>query len=773
MFVEINLPDEKDEKQKPFQEDKKNPGKVKKSYKKIKRGLQGNKVTSQFFPPKGDVATNITLILAVIIMFLMARVVLGALAAPGGTIFAIFILILFSLIAGQIVLQFAALITKLVGVDIKIPQLLGMMAVGITLKNVPYSYGEFESPECMNRSLSIHDHHDIDVNSTDFIEELSEFNIDRKDIHIHHQHDVVVKNLKNIYNINFHEEKSLHSANHPKLNPTHTGDTNANNPYHMEEVQTVFKEEIEPDHNEDNPYYKHDKEEDEPKENEEEINQKGLDNHSLNRENKEKATQYQADYAVVQSIHSKEDVEHQETVQNEDVIQDPINENVQNEKNHNLNNGNKEAVSPIPANDKVHIENNQDLNHGNKEAKIQDISNEKIHIENNSGNEEAVSPSPSNDKDQNETNQNLNPGNKEEVIQDPENDSIIHTIQIIGVENQDIGNNQHFNCNQNETEIQVPDSHAKVNTIHKEVEQELELDVEHVQVLEDVPELERVISKQESDLDQHDKNTTEINEDIHDDSSIHNRKRRSGGHGEPVVYIDPCLNRFIGNDLNPLLTRTLRSICLTVILLTAGLELDPPALWRLKWIVLRTTFIPCIIEAFSASLFCYLILGFPFSVGLCFGFVLCGVSPAIIIPGLVNLSQRGYGVKKGIPTLVIATCSADDLVAIGGFGIALSITYNPDAPILSLAFHGPSEVAMGIAFGIFWGYLCQWFPSKQNPNCVLFRFIIIFCGGLFALFGAHLIHYDGAGGLACVIMAFVASIQWRREGWGDHNPRIK
>ena len=51
--------------------------------------------------------------------------------------------------------------------------------------------------------------------------------------------------------------------------------------------------------------------------------------------------------------------------------------------------------------------------------------------------------------------------------------------------------------------------------------------------------------------------------------------------------------------------------------------------------------------------------------------------------------------------------------------------------------------------------------------------MILFGGGLIALFGAHLIHYDGAGGLATIIMAFVAGIQWRREGWGDHNPVTK
>ena len=41
------------------------------------------------------------------------------------------------------------------------------------------------------------------------------------------------------------------------------------------------------------------------------------------------------------------------------------------------------------------------------------------------------------------------------------------------------------------------------------------------------------------------------------------------------------------------------------------------------------------------------------------------------------------------------------------------------------------------------------------------------------MFGAHLIHYDGAGGLATIILAFVAGMQWRKEGWGDHNPVTK
>ena len=256
------------------------------------------------------------------------------------------------------------------------------------------------------------------------------------------------------------------------------------------------------------------------------------------------------------------------------------------------------------------------------------------------------------------------------------------------------------------------------------------------------------------------------------------RRSVDTGHGAelhegPEDFNETCKRRYIGHDMDPTISRTLRLVCLTVILLMAGLELDPVALWNLSGMVVRATFIPCFVEAGAVCVFSMLLLGFDWNVGLMLGFVLAAVSPAVIIPSLMSLSERGYGVKKGIPTLVIAACSADDVVAISGFGIFLGITFNVNASLTKLIFHGPIEVAIGLAFGLFWGMLAQWIPNKSHKNMVFFRFLILFSGGLIALFGAHLIHYDGAGGLATIIMAFVAGMQWRKEGWGDHNPVSK
>jgi len=52
------------------------------------------------------------------------------------------------------------------------------------------------------------------------------------------------------------------------------------------------------------------------------------------------------------------------------------------------------------------------------------------------------------------------------------------------------------------------------------------------------------------------------------------------------------------------------------------------------------------------------------------------VSPAVVVPSLLTLQARGYGVDKGIPTLVIAASSMDDVIAITGFGVILGITFS-------------------------------------------------------------------------------------------------
>ena len=62
--------------------------------------------------------------------------------------------------------------------------------------------------------------------------------------------------------------------------------------------------------------------------------------------------------------------------------------------------------------------------------------------------------------------------------------------------------------------------------------------------------------------------------------------------------------------------------------------------------------------------------------------MIAAVSPAVVVPCLLSLSERGYGIDKGIPTLVIAASSIDDVLAISGFGVMLGISFSDGEYIL-------------------------------------------------------------------------------------------
>ena len=97
--------------------------------------LEANPVTNQFCPPKGEVANTLTLILTLIAIFITANTVLGPIAAVGGTIFALLVLIALALIGGKAVLGFCWALKRVSNgaIDLKLPPLLGMLIVGIIL----------------------------------------------------------------------------------------------------------------------------------------------------------------------------------------------------------------------------------------------------------------------------------------------------------------------------------------------------------------------------------------------------------------------------------------------------------------------------------------------------------------------------------------------------------------------------------------------------------------------------------------------------------------
>ncbi|KAM5192279.1 sodium/hydrogen exchanger 9B2-like isoform 2-T2 [Mantella aurantiaca] len=157
----------------------------------------------------------------------------------------------------------------------------------------------------------------------------------------------------------------------------------------------------------------------------------------------------------------------------------------------------------------------------------------------------------------------------------------------------------------------------------------------------------------------------------------------------------------------------LRNIALAIILTRAGLGLDPKALRKLKAVCLRLSFGPCAIESCSAALFSHLLMGLPLTWGFMLGFVLGAVSPAVVVPSMLLLQKEGYGVDKGIPTLLMAAGSFDDILAITGFNTCFGMAFSSGSTLNSI-IRGVLEVVVGIVAGLLLGFFLHYFPSKDQ-----------------------------------------------------------
>nr|XP_046237395.1 sodium/hydrogen exchanger 9B2 isoform X2 [Scatophagus argus] len=206
----------------------------------------------------------------------------------------------------------------------------------------------------------------------------------------------------------------------------------------------------------------------------------------------------------------------------------------------------------------------------------------------------------------------------------------------------------------------------------------------------------------------------------------------------------------------------LRNIALSVILTRAGLGLNPSALRRLKAVCVRLAIGPCVVEACTVALVSHFLLGLPWVWGFILGFVLAAVSPAVVVPSMLLLQREGYGVEKGIPTLLMAAGSFDDILAITGFSTCLGIAFSTGSTWMNI-LKGLLEVVGGVIAGLILGLFLCYFPSKDQEDLVLRRTLMLLGLSIFSVFFTHVIGFAGAGGLCTLVLAFLAALGWKAD----------
>lgn len=174
----------------------------------------------------------------------------------------------------------------------------------------------------------------------------------------------------------------------------------------------------------------------------------------------------------------------------------------------------------------------------------------------------------------------------------------------------------------------------------------------------------------------------------------------------------------------------LRKIALLIIISRAGFNLNLDQLKKAGLPALLMTFVPATFEIIGTVIFAPMILGLPLAQAALLGTVIGAVSPAIIVPRMIDLIQKGYGQKKAIPQMILAGASLDDIYVIVLFSIFLSMSLSGDFNASTL-LDIPISIGLGLIVGILGGIGLGWFYSKVKVRPIIQT--IQFYGIAFAL----------------------------------------
>lgn len=189
------------------------------------------------------------------------------------------------------------------------------------------------------------------------------------------------------------------------------------------------------------------------------------------------------------------------------------------------------------------------------------------------------------------------------------------------------------------------------------------------------------------------------------------------------IILGPYLLNLISpNILN--ISGDLREIALIVILLRVGLSLDLNDLKKVGRPAILMCFIPATIEIIATVILAPLLFDISYLEAAIMGSILAAVSPAVVVPRMLNLMERGYGKKRSIPQLVMAGASVDDIYVIVLFTSFMGIYHGKDfdgATLLTI----PLSIILGLIIGVILGLILVYLFKKIHMRDTIKVLIIL------------------------------------------------
>ena len=237
-------------------------------------------------------------------------------------------------------------------------------------------------------------------------------------------------------------------------------------------------------------------------------------------------------------------------------------------------------------------------------------------------------------------------------------------------------------------------------------------------------------------------------------------------------------NSFARNT-DPAVSSFLRNIAVAVILTRAGLTFK----WSLTKPVLKNvalmSCLPQLTECLTHAFVAFQLFPFPnFALALYQGAAIASCSTAIVIPGVVEMQSRGYGVTRGPPILMLCTIALDSVFAIWFTSFVIEFGFPDEAhgiPVWLRLLAAPLQILGGALIGLVAGLLESWLfghlheriaAAAETHRETVEKTVRMKClamtvaSGIGLIFGSYKLGFPGSGTVAVVLKAGFVAYRW-------------
>ena len=168
------------------------------------------------------------------------------------------------------------------------------------------------------------------------------------------------------------------------------------------------------------------------------------------------------------------------------------------------------------------------------------------------------------------------------------------------------------------------------------------------------------------------------------------------------ILLGPCVLNWLSDSVLGI-SSELRQMALIIILLKAGLSLNLADLKKVGRPALMMSCVPASFEILAFVIFAPSILHISRVEAAVMGAVLSAVSPAVVIPRMVQLMETKYGTDQRIPQMIMAGASCDDIFVIVLFSTFTNMAQGGSAHAADF-INIPVSIFSGLVLGAVAGY---------------------------------------------------------------------